>query len=204
MSGAGPLSLVPAEQLRLLAGARALDDPWGAVLQLCIQTLCLPFEAVAIDLERIDWDRGFVPVPSRSVADRALALSHDAQKAILRIAGEAGGRGQVVTAGRGRRFEARLFRMDRLLDRLAVAAPDTIGLPAWNMHGLRLAGANAMAADGASNAEIAATLGRATEPVVKGVRGDVELARKGAERWNAILRGDRAPVPRRGVGAGSG
>lgn len=187
MSGASPLPLPPADQLKLLAAARALGGAWGAVLEFCILTLCLPWEAVAADLERIDWERGFVPVPSRSVADRVLALPHDAQKTVLRIAGQAGGRGQVVTAGRGPRFQAKLFRMDRLLDRLAVAAPDTIHMPEWNMHGLRLAAETAMRADGASGAEIAATLGRSTEPVVRGVRGDVELARLGSERWCTIL-----------------
>jgi len=196
VSGAPPLPVAPADQLRLLAAAKTMNDAWGAVLEICILTLCLPWEAVAIDLQRIDWDRGFVPVPSRSIERRALALSHEAQKAILRIAGEAAGRGQAVTAGRGPRLEARLFRMDRLVDRLAVAAPDTISLPAWNMHGIRFSGAQAMQANGASSAEIAATLGRSREVESKGLRGDVELARTGVERWNAILFSSRAPEAR--------
>lgn len=187
MSGASPLAPSLEDQRVLLAGARALGGAWGSLLELCILSLCLPWEAAAIELQRVDWDEGFVPIPARGGATRALALSLEAQKAILRIAGDAGGRGQVVTAGRGQRFPAKLFRLDRLIDRLAEAAPDTIKLPEWNFHGLRLGAVLALREAGSSDAEISAIFGRTAGQVSRGLRGDPELARIGVERWSRVL-----------------
>lgn len=196
MTGAAPMQ-PPMSALRvLLAGGRNLAGPWGAVLEVCILTLCLPWEALAMNLERIDWDRAFVPVPTRRSGDgagvrrieRVVPLSPVARAAIRRIAGDAGGRGQVVTAGRGRPLAAKLFRMDRLLDKLAEADPATIALPDWNMHGIRLAGSIALRDDGASGGELAAMLGRddGTRPV-RGLRGDLPQGIACAERWSRLL-----------------
>ncbi len=214
MSGAAPLRPSMADVRKLLHAARGMEDAWGAMLELCLITLGLPWEIAAIDLERIDWGRGTVPVPARGGVERILALSHEAQRAVLRICGSAGGHGQVVTAGRGPRMRAPLFRLDRLLDRLAEAAPDTIDLPEWNFHGVRATAAIELATAGAGAPEIDAVIGRqppnggralrrgpacATTATVgvagRGrpgrrvvLRGSVELATTGAERWSRILR----------------
>lgn len=198
MSGAGAMRASVETQRVLLSGARALGGPWGAVLEICILTICLPWEAIGMELERIDWERSFVPVPARrgattpvvrTPAERAVILNAAARSAIRRIAGDAAGHGQVVTAGRGPRLRARLFRLDRLLDRLAEAAPETIGLPEWNMHGLRTGAACALHEDGADADEIAAALGLALAPGIRRFRIDEDLPTRGAERWARILLG---------------
>lgn len=188
MTGAPALPAPLPVQRTLLSGARALGGAWGATLELSILLICLPWEALAIELQRIDWERGYVPVPLRGgLGMRALVLSTDAQKAILRIAGEVAGRGQAATAGRGPRLQAKLFRLDRLLDRLAEAAPETIQLPEWNFHGLRVGAEGELRRAGASEPEIAAVFGRTGGEVSRGVRGDVELARLALERWSRLL-----------------
>lgn len=209
MSGAPPLRPSLADLLTLLLAARAMEDAWGAALELCILTLGLPWEVVAIEIERIDWERGAVAVPSRGGGERILALSHDAQRAVLRISGSAGGEGQVVTAGRGPRLEAATFRLDRLLDRLAAASPSTIALPAWNLHGIREEAARLLAGEGAGPREIDAVLGRRPPNGRRALnaerkrsratggtsmRGDLALATLGAERWSRILGAERRRV----------
>lgn len=198
MSGAGAVHASVRTQRVLLSAARTSGGPWGAVLEMCILTICLPWEAIGMELERIDWERGFVPVPARrgatipaarTPAERAVILNEPARAAIRRIAGDAAGRGQVVTAGRGPRLQARLFRLDRLLDRLAEAAPETIGLPEWNMHGLRTGAADALHEDGADPEEVAGALGLAIAPGIRRFRIDEDLPTRGAERWARILLG---------------
>lgn len=204
MTGSPTLRPTIIDMRAILRAARTMEDSWGATLELCLLTLALPWEVVAIDLEAIDWQRGVVAVPARGGAERVLALGHDAQKAVLRIAGAAGGRGQVVTAGRGPRLAAPAFRLDRLLDRLAVVDAATIDLKPWNFHGIREAVAALMAADGAERAEIDAVIGRQPPnarraerraPILSRavkrrqapLRGDAGLASLGAERWARLL-----------------
>lgn len=212
MSGAPAIRPSLVDVRTLLVGALAMGGPWGAILELCIRSLCLPWEAAGIELERIDWDRGFVPVPARGGAMRLLALSHEAQRTILRIAGETRGTGQAVTAGRGPRLQAETFRLDRLLDRLAEAAPETIRVADWNFHGIRATAEAELAAAGAGTSEIHAVIGRQPPNALRRqlrdpkaptiaiggggrngavrrlpLRGDAELARTGIERWSLLL-----------------
>lgn len=187
MTGASPLAPPLADMRVLLGASRRLGGPWGATLEIGILTLALPWEVAAVDLHRIDWDRSVVPVPARGGAERILALPDPAARAILRIAGTASGRGQAITAGRGRRLMAKSLRLDRLMDRLAAETAETIPLAAWNFHGIRAAGASLLSRHGASSAEIAAVLGTQVPGDHRRLRGDAGLALVGAERWCRIL-----------------
>lgn len=191
MTGAGPVA-PSIEGLRLLLGAaRREASPAAFALELIILTLALPWEAVGMRLECIDWRTDTVPVPARGGAERLLALPHAARKAVLRVAGTAAGVGQVVTAGRGRVLLHRDVRLDRLRERLAGVAPDTLQV-AWNFHGIRTAGATALAKSGATPFEIEALLGRETRRGPNaGARRDLAAAAAMAERWNGILLAER-------------
>lgn len=193
MSGASPIRPGLAAMRILLRAGRTMGGPLGTAVELAILTLALPYEVVAMRLERIDWSIGLVPVPARGGVERIVALSQAAQQAIVRVAGSARGSGQVITAGRGSAVRPSQLRLDRLLDRLADAEPETISLPEWNFFGLREEAIRLLAADGATADEIDATLGRqlnrergrtrfAGRP-----RGETILAGAGAERWSRIL-----------------
>lgn len=187
MSGAAPLVPALRDIRTLLAGARRLDGEWGATLELCLLTLGLPWEITSIRLEKIDWSAGTVPVPARGGVERILALSDAAMKTILRVAGDAGGRGQAVTAGRAPQLQAKFFRLDRLIDKLAAADPATIHVADWNFHGIRVAAETSLRSHGAKQVEIEAALGRQVRRHGVALRGDPELACIGAERWCHIL-----------------
>lgn len=159
----------------------------GLALELCLTTLALPGEVLAIRLERIDFAAGLVPVAARGGVERLIALPNVARQAIIQAAGEASAFGQAVTAGRGPVLTTAQFRLDRLLDRLADRAPESIGLPAWNFHGVREEAAALLREDGADPATIDAVLGRQHGRDRSRLRGDPRLASVGAERWATIL-----------------
>ena len=194
MTGANPrLPDLPSMRM-LLEGARTLGGAHGAVLELCILTLCLPWEAVAIELAEIEWGRGHVPVPARGGSRRLLHLPPDAVRTLARIAGTVTERGQAVTGGRGRPLDRRDVRLDRIQARLAVAVPDTIVLQPWNFHGLRAAAARELLERGCGPQDVAHALGlkaigTATVPI-GGIRTDAAAADRAATtvgKWNAIL-----------------
>lgn len=194
MTGARPLLPDLASMRTLLRGARALGGAHGAVLELCILTMCLPWEAVGIELTEVDWDRRCVPVPARGGSRRLLHLPAEAVRTLARVAGTVVGRGQAVTAGRGTPIDNRDVRLDRIQARLAAAAPDTIELQPWNFHGLRAAAARELLERGCSHQEIACALGlkvsgSATAPI-GGIRTSADGTNRAAvtvEKWNAIL-----------------
>jgi len=166
----------------------------GAVLELCILTMCLPWEAVAIELAEVDWSQGCVPVPARGGSRRLLHLPPDAVVALARIAGTATGRGQAVTGGRGRPLDRRDVRLDRIRARLAIAAPDVGELQPWNFHGLRAAAARELLERGCGHQDVVHALGlkaigSATVPI-GGIRTDGDAAGRAVvpvDKWNAIL-----------------
>ncbi|MBD8546041.1 tyrosine-type recombinase/integrase [Sphingomonas sp. CFBP 8760] len=193
----------------LLKGARTIGGAHGAVLELCILTMCLPWEAVAIELADIDWGRGCVPVPARGGSRRLLHLPPQAMRTLARVAGTVAGRGQAVTAGRGDPIGNRDVRLDRMQARLAVAAPETIVLQPWNFHGLRAAAARELLERGCRHQDVAHALGLKvpgsdTVPIGR-IRTDADDADRAAAtvgKWNAILadagpRGDPARAERR-------
>ena len=188
MTGASPIVMDLAAVRTVLAAARALGGPVGTSIELCILTLALPWEVVAIRLERIDWHEGVVPIPARGGRERLLHLPVTARSLILRIAGEGTGDGQAVTAGRGEPLKARHLRLDRVLPPLVGAngAP----LPPWNFHGIRASGTMIMSQHGVYSDTLLAILGqewrRSTTPW-KGLR--LNRAGPGIERWNAIVTG---------------
>lgn len=187
MAGSSPIVPSIRTVRSLLAAGRSVGGTYGTVLEISILALCLPWEAVAIDLERIDWSTGFVEVPARGKRNRVLVLPGDARATILRVAGSASGKGQAVTAGRGKRLEARYVRLDRLQDHLADKVPETIGLGEWNFHGIRVAGIEALRAAGRSSDEIQAALGyHSSRTVAPRVRA--EVAGMALETWCSILR----------------
>ena len=198
MTGASPhLPDLPSMRT-LLKGARTLGGAHGAVLELCILTMCLPWEAVAIDLAEIDWDRECVPVPARGGSRRLLHLPPEAVRTLARVAGTVAGRGQAVTAGRGTPIGNRDVRLDRIQARLAIAAPDTIVLQPWNFHGLRAAAARELLECGCGHRDVANALGLKTANSVTVPIGDVRTAAEDVDRaattvgrWNAILAGRR-------------
>jgi integrase len=194
MTGAAPLRPDVASVRILLEGARALGGPYGTTLELCILTLCLPWEAVAIDVAEIDWSAGCVTVPARGGTRRILHLPPEAIRTIMRIAGTAGGSGQAVTAGRGRPLGHSDVRLDRMQDRLAVAAPRTIELPPWNFHGLRAAATDELVARGCNRRNVDQALGLkapGSRTVAVGAirtgHDDFETAAVVIGRWNAVL-----------------
>lgn len=187
MTGASPACPgVPAIRA-ILDAARTMGGPTGLALELCILTLALPNEVLAIRLETIDWSKGFVTVPARGGVQRVLALPHAARQAILRFCGVGIGAGQAITAGRGAPLRAAQMRLDRLLDKLADADAATISLPNWNFAGIREDAATALAQQCIDARIIDATLGRQHRRDPSKIRGDPELAAIGAERWVALL-----------------
>lgn len=77
MTGASPIVMDLAAVRKVLAAARALGGPIGTSIELCILTLALPWEVVAIRLERIDWKEGVVPIPrSRRKGEAATPARH--------------------------------------------------------------------------------------------------------------------------------
>lgn|GEM_PF-2672242 len=186
MTGASPIVIDLAAVRKVLAAARALGGPVGTSIELCILTLALPWEVVAIRLERIQWRDGVVPVPARGGRERLLPLPVGAKSLILRIAGEGKGDGQAVTAGRGEPLQAHRLRLDRVLPALAAArgAP----LPPWNFHGIRASAAMMMKEDGISQETLLAIFGKvrrgSNTPWEESQR---ERAVAGIERWNAIV-----------------
>lgn len=194
MTGAAP-ALPGLDEIRiLLAAARRLGGAHGTTLEVCIVSLCLAWEAVGIRLETIDWSAAAAPVPARGGVPRLLHLPPTALAALAKAAGTAGGKGQAVTAGRGRPLTFRDMRLDRIKDRLAEVAPTTIGLPAWNMHGLRAAGVRELTRRGSDPRDVAIALGlhgagRLGRPR-SGTRTstiELEVAATIIGRWNAIL-----------------
>lgn len=196
MTGTRPLLPDLGSMRILLSGARALGGPYGAVLELCILTVCLPWEAVGIELADIDWAYGRVPVPARGGRRRILHLPPEAIQAIVRVAGTAGGEGQAVTAGRGRPLNRQDVRLDRMQERLAAAAPETIALLPWNFHGLRAAAARELLERGCPHGDVAHALGLKRTGSDAGVRktGGIRTSQHEADRaavmvgrWNAVL-----------------
>lgn len=187
MAGSSPIVPSITAVRRLLAAARSAGGPYGTVLEVSILALCLPWEAVAIDLEKIEWATGFVEIPARGGRNRILVLPGDARATILRVAGSASGKGQAVTAGRGKRLEARYVRLDRLQDYLADTVSDAIEIEGWNFHGIRVAGERALSAAGRSPAETATALGR-YDRGVQPPRVRAEIAAMALETWCSILR----------------
>lgn len=210
MTGSGPLVPELQDVRRLLVAASRMGGPQGAVLELCILTLCLPWQAVAIDLENIDWNNGLVDVPARSGRMCKLTLPDPAMKCILRVAGTGPGSGQAVTAGRGERLQARHLRLDRLQDQLARAVPETIHLKLWNFFGIRAAAASAMLDAGIPSDAVETALNPAGQLPLEGRTGisertRAELARQAIDAWCRILlsttnapdrQGDRSQPPR--------
>lgn len=192
MTGAAPIPPSVPDMRVLLEGARTLGGAHGAVLEICLLTLCLPFEAVAIDLERIDWRNGRVPVPLRKGGSRILPLPGPARQAVIRIAGESRATGQAVTAGRGRPLKHSDVRLDRLQDWLADEAPATIPIPPWNFHGIRMAGRNALIERGRTLDEanaVAGVVARSRRSETGQQHRHDALAAVGLEIWCEILLG---------------
>lgn len=194
MSGAAPLRPNMDAIRTLLEGACELGGPYGTALELCIRTLCLPWEAVAIDMAELDWSRGWVPVPARGGARRMLHLPPEALRAIVRVAGTGTGRGQAVTAGRGRPLDRKDVRLDRMQDRLALASPKTIELPPWNFHGLRAAAVGELVARGCKRRDVDQALGLKASGGIAALigstrtgRDELEAAEVVISRWNAML-----------------
>lgn len=194
MIGASPRLPDVASMRVLLKAARILGGTHGAVLELCILTMCLPWEAVAIDLANIDWDRGFVPVPARGGSRRLLHLPAEVVRTLARVAGTVAGSGQAVTAGRGAPIGNRDVRLDRMKVRLAVAAPETIVLQPWNFHGLRAAAASEVIKHGCGHQDVARALGvklpgSATVSIgtIRTEADDADRAAVTVAKWNAIL-----------------
>lgn len=186
MTGASPIITDLAAIRSVLTAARALGGPIGTAVELCILTLLLPWEVVAIRLEQIDWQDGFVPVPARGRGKRLLSLPTGAQNLILRIAGEGGGNGQAITAGRGEPLQARHLRLDRIVPRLVAAngAP----LPAWNFHGLRWSAGRIMHRRGMQPEGFFRIFGMeqfSSQKFPEWVR--IKREREGMEQWAALL-----------------
>ncbi|MFV0622659.1 tyrosine-type recombinase/integrase [Sphingomonas sp. ac-8] len=178
----------------LLQGARLLGGPHGTVLELCILTMCLPWEAVAIDLAEIDWKRGWAMVPARGGSRRLLHLPPDAVRSLARVAGAVTSRGQAVSGGSGRPLDRRDVRLDRMQARLAAAAPDMTVLQPWNFHGLRAGAARELLERGCSRQDVACALGlkppgSAIVPIggIRTLADDADRAAVTVSKWNAIL-----------------
>ena len=198
MSGASPIAPSLGELRRVEAEAFAVGGPVGASVLICIRALCLPSEALDIDLDRIDYRNGRIEVPARGGRSRILSLPNDAMRVILDVAGSAGGSGQAVTAGRGPRLVQSQLRLDRLHDALADAAPGGASLGGWNFHGVRAAGAVALAKAGVPAPHVDAALGRWDRGrVPRETRAEWALA--ALERWCALLgpRPGGSATPRR-------
>jgi len=188
VTGAAPIAMDLAAVRAVLAAARKLGGPVGTSIELCILTLALPWEVVAIRLERIQWQDGVVPVPARGGRERLLLLPVAAKSLILRIAGEGAGDGQAVTAGRGEPLQAHRLRLDRVLP--ALVAASCAALPPWNFHGIRASAAKMMKEDGIDQETLLAIFGRVRRGSNTSPEGSqMELAGAGIERWNAIVTG---------------
>ncbi|WP_230482919.1 hypothetical protein [Sphingomonas sp. Leaf21] len=183
MTGVGPIAPTLQEVRILLRGAKIIPAPLGTVMQLCIMCLCLPWEAVGIDIERIDWGTGFTDVPARGGRTRRLYLPAPAMKLVLTVAGSAGGTGQAVTAGRGVPLQGRHIRLDRIQKRLAEADPAT-GRIAWNFHGIRAAGRSALEVAGTPDLDVLLGL---YDRGCSDRNADAEIMATGIERWCALL-----------------
>lgn len=154
----GPEKVPTLEGLRqVLSTARLVEGPAAATLALCILTLGLPWEMTAITLADVNWADGSVEVPQRGGHRRRIPLN---DPALALIGGLAGFRseGQVVTGCRGARYEARMFRADRLRRLLAVVDARAGGIE-WSAHGIRRAGATALVSAGCAQDEVEALLG---------------------------------------------
>lgn len=124
MTGSSPLVPDPTILRQTLSACRRLEGPYGTVLELCIRTISLPWEVVAIDLAEIDWAHGCVPVPTRGGKRRMLHLPPEAVRTIVRVSGSTPTIGQAVTAGVGRPIDRRDMRLDRIRTRLAMVMPE--------------------------------------------------------------------------------
>ena len=171
-----------------------LGGPYGTVLELCILAMCLPWEAVAIELAEIDWRRGCAPVPARGGSRRLLHLPPDALRSLAGVAGAVAFHGQAVSGGIGRPLDRRDVRLDRMQTRLAAAAPDTTILQPWNFHGLRAAAARELLERGSRHEDVACALGlkarRSATVSIGAIRTGADEADRAAvtlEKWNAIL-----------------
>ena len=154
----GPAKVPTLDEIRrVLPAARMVEGPAAATLALCILTLGLPWEMTAITLADVNWADGWVGVPQRGGHRRRIPLN---DPALALIGGLAGFRseGQVVTGCRGARYEARMFRADRLRPLLAAVDAQAGGIE-WSAHGIRRAGATALVAAGCTQDEVQALLG---------------------------------------------
>lgn len=150
----------------LLAAAAAIEGPKARTLELAILTLRPVHQIVAIDLSRIDWSAGVAMVPPRSrkkpdardASTVPVYLGNAALSAIIKIAGSAIGKGQAVTAGRGRVLSHSDVRLDRLQRDIAAAWPEGAP-PEWTFHALRTSAADLLSVDGVNRECIYAALG---------------------------------------------
>lgn len=150
----------------LLAAASTIEGPKARALELAILTLRPVHQIVGIDLSRIDWSAGVAMVGARMSRVRAgpdrsgvpVYLGNAALAAILKIAGSAVGKGQAVTAGRGRPLTHRDVRLDRLQRDVAAAWTDGAP-PEWTFHALRTSAADLLSVDGVNRECIYAALG---------------------------------------------
>ena len=124
-----------AELRVLLRGAEAIGGGQGNALQLCLLSGIRIGDAVAARLEDVDWRGGVLRMPAER-RTRSVPLSHAAQAAILRACGGVGGRGQLVTCGRGAPIEVSDLRAARLHRMLASTAPVTARID-WTWRSLR-------------------------------------------------------------------
>lgn len=199
MTGAKPrLPDLPSMRM-LLEAARLLGGAHGTVMELCILTMCLPWEAVAIRIGEIDWGGGSVPVPARGGTRRLLHLPPDAVSSLTRAVATGSDGGQAVTGGRDRPLDRRDVRLDRMQAGLATAAPHLVIRRPWNFHGLRAAAAGELLRRGSVQQDVALALGLKrtgnADVRIGGIRTSADDARRAAAtlgRWNAILtdRGD--------------
>lgn len=183
----------------LLKGAKALGDPYGAVIELCVRAACQPWEAIEIYMSEIDWCNGRVPVPARGGGRRLLHLPYEAKRTIVRVAGLTAASGQAVTGRRGRPLDRHDVRIDLLADRLAAAAPETAPFGPLIFNRVRAATARELIRHGSSTDDVcralAITITR-SGGVMSSFGGGSSTTEKEAyraglvlEKWNAILAG---------------
>lgn len=173
----------------LLTGARALGGALGTTLELTILTLRGTAEVLEMDLAYINWSEGWVPISGRNGKPRRIALTAEALAAISRVAGSAGGRGQAVTAGRGKPLGHRDVRLDRLQQKVLPLCPKPISVE-WNIHSIRAAAGEILAQDGIGGEELSAAL-RSPSPRDTTDRHDPNLpvrrARVALGHWSQLL-----------------
>ena len=141
----------------LLRGAEILGGGEGNALQLCLLSGVRIGEAVAARLEDVDWRGGILHMPAER-RTRLVPLSHAAQATILHACGGVGGRGQLVTGGRGTQIGAAAVRIGTLRRLLASTDPATTRVE-WTWPSLRRGIATALMIDGVDSDSIGAFLG---------------------------------------------